>query len=80
MGWPIQEVGIAEGDVRGTQLDQTPDILQDNLLRNGEEPTPIDRWNRTMQAVMLTSTASLDISHAVPRAIALQLRVTLERR
>src|SRR5215510_2242823 len=48
MGWAVQEVGVAERNMLGPQLHQTPDIFQNNLLRNREEPATIDRWNRTM--------------------------------
>ena len=72
MGWSVQEVGIAEGDMLGTGH-QMPDIFQDDLLRNGEKPATIDRRNGAMQAVVLATAAGL-VSTQVPRAITLQLR------
>ena len=59
MGWSVQEVGIAEGDVLGTRLHQTPNIFQDDLLR---------LWSEERKTVVL-------VTHSMEEAIYLSDRV-----
>jgi len=80
MGWSIQEIRITEGDVLGSRSHQTPNVLQDDLLRDGEKPAAVDRWNGAMQAVVLTAAAGFDIADRAADAITLQLSVLLQGR
>ena len=46
----VQEIGVAEGDVRGSRLYLPANIFEDNLGRDDKEAPAVYRWDRTMRA------------------------------
>src|SRR5262249_4625065 len=78
-GGAVQEIGIAEGDVRGPVARELPDVLERDLLRHDEEAAAIDRRNRTVQAEVQTPPARLHVADQRLRPVPVQVRVLLER-
>src|SRR5262249_58561268 len=53
----VEKVRIAERHVRSAGVDLLPDVGQHDVAWNNEEPSPIDRRNRTVTTAVLASTA-----------------------
>ena len=56
---PVEEVGIAEGDVLRAGLDLGADVGQHHLDRHDAELPVVDRHNRTVPAAMLAAAGGL---------------------
>jgi hypothetical protein len=80
MAGPIQEVGVAEGNMGRPVLDEPPDVFQDDLLRDDKEAALVNRRDRTVKAEMETSATRLHIASEISAPVALDMGVLLERR
>jgi hypothetical protein len=62
VGWTIEKVGIAEGDVLSPGFDLTANIFEHYVALHDPEIAVIDRHDRTMPAEMLTAAARLRVA------------------
>src|SRR2546429_7141965 len=62
---PVEEVGIAEGDVACPGLDQATDVLEYHTARYREEAAAVDRRDPRMEARVEAAATRLPVS---PRA------------
>ena len=74
----VEEIGIAERDVRGAGLHLLADVREQHLDRHDEEPPAVDRRDRTVSAQMLAAAARLDVADELEPVVALEVRVFLE--
>src|SRR5919198_1220377 len=77
---PVEEVGVPERDVPRACSDELPDVCKDNVPRHDEVPSAIDGRDRTVQALMQTPAARLDVARGDQIATARQTDVAGERR
>src|SRR6266571_8269922 len=60
--WPIEEIGIAEGDMTCSLCDLGTDICQHNFCWYGEETPMIDWGDGAVQAGMLAAASRFGIT------------------
>src|SRR2546426_6425316 len=79
MSRSVQKVGVAESNVGRTGPSLPPDIFQDGLCREDEEPALVYRDDGAVEAVVQAPAAGLDISDQVQRAVVFEAGVAIER-
>src|SRR5437667_11359641 len=79
MSRSVQKVGVAESKVGRTGPNLPPDIFQDGLCREDEEPALVYRDDGAVEAVVQAPAAGLDISDQVQRAVVFEAGVAIER-
>src|SRR5207247_10067387 len=79
MSRSVQKVGVAESNVGRTGPNLPPDIFQDGLCREDEEPALVYRDDGAVEAVVQAPAAGLDISDQVQRAVVFEEGVAIER-
>src|SRR2546426_10865087 len=79
MSRSVQKVGVAESNVGRTGPNLPPDIFQDGLCREDEEPALVYRDDGAVEAVVQAPAAGLDISDQVQRAVVFEAGVAIER-
>src|SRR2546426_3976008 len=79
MSRSVQKVGVAESNVGRTGPNLPPDIFQDGLCREDEEPALVYRDDGAVEAVVQAPAAGLDISDQVQRAVAFEAGGAIER-
>ena len=62
MGRPIQEIRVAESDVRGSRLNLSTDVFQYNLLRDDKETSIVNRRNWAVRAEVFAPAAAFGVS------------------
>ena len=80
VGRPVEEVGIAEGDVLGAGCDLGGDVRQHDVYWHGAEPPVVNRDDRAMPAAMFAATRRLGIPDEAAGAVDVQAGVGAERR
>src|SRR5262249_53350940 len=76
---PVEEIGVAEGDMRGARLDLLADIREHDIERHREEPTFIDRCDRAVATAGQASPCGLDIPGWPGEPSALDPNIGVER-
>src|SRR2546422_10185968 len=79
MSRSVQKVGVAESNVGRTGPNLPPDIFQDGLCREDEEPALVYRDDGAVEAVVQAPAAGLDISDQVQRAVAFEAGAGMQR-
>ena len=77
---PIQEIGIAEGDVRCARGHELAHVRQHDLRRHDEEAPAVDGRDGAVPALVFAAATRFDIAGELERPISLEMRVPLERR
>ncbi len=75
---PVEEVGIAEGNVPCSGRDLPPHVRQDDLGRHDAEAPVVDRNDRAMPAPVFTAAARLGVADDAQIGADAQLRVPIE--
>ena len=75
---PVEEVGIAEGDVPGARLDLLADVGQHDLARHREEPPAVDRRDRAVPAAVQAPAGRLRVGDQIHAAVALDVSIGLD--
>src|SRR5581483_320978 len=76
----VEEIRIAERDVRRAVLDLPADVLEHGGLRHDEEAAFVHRDDRAVTAEMQTAAARLDVPGEALAAVIDDARVARERR
>src|SRR5438876_5576874 len=76
----VQKVRVAECDMADPRGCQIADIFQHHILRHNKEAAIVDRWNRTMGAMVEATAAGLNITCQLPLSSILKHRVLNKRR
>ena len=76
----VEEVGIAEGDVAGAQLDEARDVPHHGVRADDADAPVVDGGHRAVAAPVHAAVARLDVPHEPLVAPERQVRVALERR
>src|SRR2546430_15059099 len=79
MSRSVQKVGVAESNVGRTGPNLPPDIFQDGLCREDEEPALVYRDDGAVEAVVQAPAAGLDISDQVQRAVVFEAGGAIQR-
>src|SRR5438309_7324221 len=80
MARAVQEVGVAEGDVRRPRLDLLADVREHDVPRHDEEAPAVDGRDRAVPAEMLAAAGRLDGARELEPAVLVDVRVLLQRR
>ena len=75
----VEKIRIAEGHVRGAGRHLLADVGQHDLGRDDEEAPPVDGRDRAVAAAVLAAAAGLHVADEVRRALAVEVRVLLQR-
>ena len=75
----VEEVRVAEGDVRHARLHLLANVLQHHLGRHDEEAPAVDRRDGAVRTQVQTTSAGLDVPRHPPLAVVLQFGVMLRR-
>jgi hypothetical protein len=62
------------------RLNQSPDILEDNVLRDDENPASVDGGNRAVEAHVQTPAAGFHVASQPSDAVVLEARVLRKSR
>src|ERR687885_687824 len=76
----VEEVGIAEGDVAGAQLDEARDVPHHGVCADDPDAPVVDGGHRAVAAPVHAAVARLDVAHEPLVAPEREVRVALERR
>jgi len=76
---PVEEVGIAEGDVTGARRHLLPDVGGDRVGLHHEEAPVVHRRDGAVAAQVQAAAAGLDVAGHALAARREQMRVLLER-
>ena len=78
---PVEEIGIAEGDVLGARGDLLADVLEHRIDGNRMKAPLVDRYDRAVTTEMLAAVRRVGAADDASRSVwHLQLRVTSKRR
>src|SRR3989442_2686575 len=80
MARAVQEVWVAEGDVRRPRLDLLADVREHDVPRHDEEAPAVDGRDRAVPAEMLAAAGRLDGARELEPAVLVDVRVLLQRR
>src|SRR2546422_3285600 len=80
MARAVQEVWVAEGDVRRPRLDLLADVREHDVPRHDEEAPAVDGRDRAVPAQMLAAAGRLDGARELEPAVLVDVRVFLQRR
>src|SRR6266571_727089 len=80
MARAVQEVWVAEGDVRRPRLDLLADVREHDVPRHDEEAPAVDGRDRAVPAEMLAAAGRLDGARELEPAVLVEVRVLLQRR
>src|SRR2546429_1164294 len=80
MARAVQEVGVAEGDVRRPRLDLLADVREHDVPWHDEEAPAVDGRDRAVPAEMLAAAGRLDGARELEPAVLVDVRVLLQRR
>src|SRR2546428_12444266 len=80
MARAVQEVWVAEGDVRRPRLDLLADVREHDVPRHDEEAPAVDGRDRAVSAEMLAAAGRLDGARELEPAVLVDVRVLLQRR
>src|SRR5437773_2808250 len=80
MARAVQEVWVAEGDVRRPRLDLLADVREHDVPRHDEEAPAVDGRDRAVPAEMLAAAGRLDGARELEPAALVDVRVLLQRR
>ena len=76
----VQEVGVAECDVSCASRDLLANVVQDDVLRNNEKASFVDRRNRAVRAQVQATATGFNVSRNSGFSVFFKLRVLLQRR
>src|SRR5947208_15640806 len=79
MSRSLRKSWVAKSNVARTGPNLPPDIFQDGLCREDEEPALVYRDDGAVEAVVQAPAAGLDISDQVQRAVVFEAGVAIER-
>src|SRR2546427_6074991 len=79
MARAVQEVWVAEGDVRRPRLDLLADVREHDVPRHDEEAPAVDGRDRAVPAEMLAAAGRLDGARELEPAVRVDVRVLLQR-
>src|SRR5437870_6083000 len=80
MARAVQEVWVAEGDVRRPRLDLLAEARGHDVARHDEEAPAVDGRDRAVPAEMLAAAGRLDGARELEPAVLVDVRVLLQRR
>ena len=80
MAGPVQEIGIAEGDVSRAGRDLGADVGEHHVRRHHEEPPAVNGHHRAMPAQVQAAAARLHVRGGVHVAVVVVSRVSGRRR
>ena len=76
----VEEVGIAEGDVAGAELDEARDVPHHGVRADDADAPVVDSGHRAVAAPVHAAVARLDVAHEPLVASEREVCVALERR
>src|SRR5439155_22480778 len=80
MARAVQEVWVAEGDVRRPRLDLLADVREHDVPRHDEEAPAVDGRDRAVPAEMLAAAGRLDGARELEPPVLVEVPVPLQRR
>src|SRR2546427_11964842 len=80
MARAVQEVWVAEGDVRRPRLDLLADVREHDVPRHDEEAPAVDGRDRAVSAEMLAAAGRLGGARGLEPPVLADVRVLLQRR
>src|SRR2546423_7377834 len=76
----VEEVGVAEREVASTHLDETLDVVQEDVLPHDPDAPVVDRGHRAVAAAVHAAVARLDVADQPLLVAEHEAGVALQRR
>ena len=76
---PVEEVGVAEGDVPGADGDEAGDVGEHDVLPDDPDPAVVDGRHGAVPAAVDAAVARLDVADEALLAVDREMGVALQR-